>query len=195
MVTDDINGCTGCSKNNATWFTPSIYSGGYQLPGTTLNSYLNLGTFPYLVSSAAFTLSVWVAPDFNQTSANWGYVFSNNNAQLFYLAQLSDWRFLLRTTAGTYRVDTQNLSWTEDTWHMLTVTYNGSLLNIYWDGFLSSSVPATGLVYPTTSQTFLGRSTVMTGGSYQNFDGNVDELRIYNYALSGLEVINLFLGL
>src|SRR4030067_2163487 len=57
-ITDDLNGCVGCANNGATWYYPSIYSGGFEFNGT--RSYLNLGTVPYLHKRTSFTVSVWL---------------------------------------------------------------------------------------------------------------------------------------
>ena len=124
-MADDLNSCTGCANNGATWFTPSIISGGYSFNST--NASLNLGGFPYLNNKPAFTVSVWVRPNFDQNSGTTRYVFSDgNNIQLFYLNQIKDWRVSVRTVSGTFRVDTQGLTWSPNTWHLLTVTYNGA---------------------------------------------------------------------
>ncbi len=188
QVTDDINGCNGCANYGAVWFTPSIVSGGYHFDGS--NSSLNLGDFSHLNNHPAFTVSVWVRPNFDQTHTSWRYVFNDGgNIQLFFLSNNQDWRFTMRNITNTcYRIDTQGLMWNPNTWHLLTATYDGNVINFYWDGLLASSKSANGVVAGESGATLLGMSAV--GGN--NFDGDIDELRIYDYALSYEEVYNLF---
>lgn len=186
LVADDLNSCSGCANVGATWFTPGITSGAFDFNG--LSSYLNLGTFPYLNNSSAFTLSVWVKPTFNQTHTTTRYVFSDgSNVNLFYLWNLSDFRASVRTTTGTYRVDTQNISWTPNTWHHLAVTFSGSQVKIYWDG-VSTSLTASGSVPSDSGSTYLGNSTV----GNQPFSGSLDQLKIFNFALSDAQIADLF---
>ena len=187
VVADDLNSCAGCANNGATWFTPSIISGGYSFNST--NASLNLGGFPYLNSKPAFTVSVWVRPNFDQNSGTTRYVFSDgNNIQLFYLNQIKDWRVSVRTVSGTFRVDTQGLTWSPNTWHLLTVTYNGAEVRLYWDGLLANSMATSGAVYGDSGATIVGNAS--TGGSY--FSGAIDELRVFASALSPSEVYNMF---
>jgi hypothetical protein len=189
VVADDINACTGCSNNGATWFTPSIISGGYSFNGTS--GALDLGGFPYLDNKPAFTLSAWVRPSFDQNHASLRYVFSDgNNVRLFYLNSINDWRVAIRTVNGTYQVDTQGLTWNSNTWHLLTVTYSGAELRIYWDGLLANNSVASGAVNFDNGPTFIGMAPI--GGS--NFSGAIDELKVYSAALSPSEVSNLFVN-
>lgn len=188
-VTDDINGCLGCSNNNATWFSDSVISGGYNFNG--VDSYLNLGDFQSVTNRSAFTFSVWVKPDFDQTSSTWRYVFvDGSTAQLFYLGQNHYWRFTVRTNAANYRIDTSNISWTSGTWHNIAISYDGTQIKIYWDGQLANpnAVSATGVVVNDTAANYLGR---MSSGNY--FDGSIDEVKVYDHALNSTEINQLYL--
>jgi len=186
-VTDDINGCTGCSNYQATWFTPSVLSGGFSFNGAT--SYLNLGSFPYLNNRSAFTVSMWIRPSFDQTSSTWRHVLSDgNNFTIFYLGSNHYWRTMVRSTVSTYTLDSQNLTWNPGTWHLLTITYNSNQFNFYWDGSLIRSRTVSGPVAADTGGTYLGRSIVASNYFY----GGIDELRIFDYALSASEVLSLY---
>ena len=172
-----------------TWFTPSIRSGGFTFNGVSAS--INLGGFPYLANRSAFTLSVWVRPAFDATSSTSRYVFSDGNVvQVFYLSQINDWRASLRTANGTYRVETQGLTWSANTWHLLTVTYSGAEVKLYWDGVLADSAPASGAVASDSGATVLGMASV--GGS--NFNGGVDELRVFASALTAAQVYTLYVN-
>lgn len=188
-VGDDLNGCSGCANLGATWFTPSIISGGFHFDGST--GYLNLGTFPHLNTIPAFSVSAWVRPEFDQAhSTSWRYVFSDgNNIALAYLSATNDWRFSVRTNTF-YSVDTQGLTWTAGSWHLLTGTYDGMVMSLYWDGSLAAvrSLGVTANTAADTGATYLGSSPIRG----QKFLGDIDELRIYNRALTPAEVQALY---
>lgn len=189
LVTDDINGCVGCSNTSAAWFAPSLVSGGYAFNGAS--SALNLGTFPYLNSRSAFTVAAWVRPGFDHSHSTWRYVLSDgSNIQLFYLSNINDWRASIRTTSGTYRLDTSGLTWSANTWHLLALTFDGASAKLYWDGNLASSLAVSGAVAADSGATYLGRAS--SAGNH--FLGDIDELRVYSYALSAAELLALFLS-
>ena len=75
-----------------------------------------------------------------------------------------------------------------DTWTMKVITYNGSMVREYINGVETGKWPATGAT--------LGSGGELTLGSLQpfgfNFIGDIDDFRIYDYALSPEEVATLY---
>lgn len=186
-LVDDINGCPGCSNVGATWTTPGVVSGAWDFNGST--SYLNLGTFTYFDNKSAFSVVVWVRPDFNQTHASSPTVFTNgSNAKIEFNANSDDWKFSFRNSGGIIPVETSGTSWLAGTWNMLAVTFDGTTLRSYWNGAFNTQGPFTGPIITANSPTYIGRNAA--GSNY--FDGMVDELKIYNQALTAAEVTNLF---
>ncbi len=76
-------------------------------------------------------------------------------------------------------------------WTHLVVTCDNSLLKLYVDGQLAGSVSVAGKTpfygTGTVAATIGGRSTLI-----QYFDGDIDDLRLYNRALSAAEVTELY---
>jgi N-acetylneuraminic acid mutarotase len=70
------------------------------------------------------------------------------------------------------------------TWHHVAMTYDGSVLSLYVDGALAATTTATGNVL--ASQAALQIGSFMD--SHANLHGEIDEVRIYNRALSAGEV-------
>jgi hypothetical protein len=188
-VTDDVNGCTGCANVGATWITDGIVSGAFQLGGT---SYLNLGTFPYLTGRSWFSLSLWVQPSFDAGSATWYHAFSDgSNVNVFHVDRARPWRVEVRTTTGTIRVDAPGVTWIPGTWHQIVVTYTPTAATLYWDGVLVGSAAATGgAIMPDSGGTYLGASAIRT----RTFSGGLDELRVYDYALTNEEIYANYLN-
>jgi len=79
----------------------------------------------------------------------------------------------------------------DGSWHHVVGTYDGNELSLYIDGKLDTSQKASGL-------TFINRYPVLIGENAQQdgreWDGMIDDLRIYNYALDVNEVQELYQG-
>ena len=75
-------------------------------------------------------------------------------------------------------------------WHHVAVTRNGAsgAMQLYCDGTLQAS--ATGPTGTRSAPTTLRIGSIQTGFGYYN--GSLDEVRLYNYALAAAEVAKLF---
>ncbi len=74
-------------------------------------------------------------------------------------------------------------------WHLVTGTKSGTLWSIYVDGVLSNSqTQGTG-----ASINASGNDVWVGAGPSAYFDGDIDDVRIYNCALSATEVQHLYL--
>jgi hypothetical protein len=116
---------------------------------------------------------------FVQTTGSGGFPFKvvfnfkNGNAQ---------------TNASTFNVNT---------WYHLTAVYNGTAQFLYVNGTLVSTTNSPGSTAPT--YTFPARFGTMfynggfgsTPANYNPFNGSLDEVRIYNRALSAAEITSL----
>ena len=71
-----------------------------------------------------------------------------------------------------------------NTWTHLATTFDGTSVNLHVGGVLVDSVPASGTVTPSSTPLQLGGNAIW--GEY--FAGRIDEVRIYNRALSPSEI-------
>ena len=77
---------------------------------------------------------------------------------------------------------------TTNQWHHIVGTYNGSQMIVYVDGNNGTVVSTvSGNISATTASLFLGSE-----GSSNFFDGSIDEVRVYNRALSQSEITELY---
>jgi uncharacterized protein (TIGR02145 family) len=81
----------------------------------------------------------------------------------------------------------QNSSWLNQ-WHHLIITCSVISLNIYDNGILVSSAPFSGLPRLASNVSF-GR---MNHPAYNTFQGNIDDIAIYNRALTQSEITSLY---
>lgn len=86
-------------------------------------------------------------------------------------------------------------------WHQITLTYDGSIFRFYNDGYLvSTSNPTTLNVVTSLKKYCFGKETNQSGTSayYQDgipgFNGKLDDIGIWNRALTDCEIKNLYNG-
>jgi Concanavalin A-like lectin/glucanases superfamily len=82
-----------------------------------------------------------------------------------------------------------NATYNDGKWHQVVATYSGNLLSLYVDGVLNS----TGTISwgPATYNTFTIGAAVRTSTQFY-WSGKIDDVRIYNRALSTQEVALLY---
>lgn len=74
-----------------------------------------------------------------------------------------------------------------DVWHLLVGTYDGYTIKFYYDGELKSSIAQSGDIN-TLKPLRIGASWSYSGELVEAFRGFIDEVKIYNYALSASEI-------
>ncbi|MHB1162907.1 MAG: LamG domain-containing protein [Minisyncoccota bacterium] len=160
------------------------------------NQYVNLGT-----NSTAFNFSA------NLSGAAWiktatdGKIFVSyqNNNPLFYMqvgattagGTANKFVVYLRTDNGTVVVLSSNKSVTDNIWHHVVFTRDASaqIVNLYIDGVLDSQFGYTDTGPISTSA---GGHSISLAGTTYSFNGSVDDVRVYNRALSAQEVKQLY---
>ena len=139
---------------------------------------------------SSFTISGWV--NFNSTDfSNFQEVFNNN--QLFLrkendtegnkisvFVKLSDGSVENRASSTTIPVPGQ--------WYHVAGTWDGNVLKMYVNGVLEGSSQRAGTLTTTAIQAQIGRGEQesLTGNQ---FSGSIDQVRIYDYALTGAQVL------
>ena len=109
----------------------------------------------------------------NYNAYQWRTYLNNHNKLVFCVYAGGSFNCV---TGNTQLTDTQNF-------HHVAAVYDGSQMIIYLDGEVDNSKPKTGNFEPTTYNVYIGRRPA---GTY--FNGTIDEVRIYNRALSPGEI-------
>jgi len=143
---------------------------------------------PYL------TISVWVKWfRFFEDSAGHAIVSNSNYAADGYmLYQATDAPYnriqaFVYTTSIAVIVSKTLLNTNE--WYHVVLTYDGSFIKLYINGVLDNRVAQSGTIKATTNPFLIG-STYTTGEA--KFNGIIDEVRIFNRALSEEEIKFLY---
>jgi hypothetical protein len=141
-----------------------------------------------------FTIATWVKLD---TTGSWRRIFdfgTGTSANMFLTPQSGSGtvRFAITTSGGGSEVQINGTSaLPTGAWTHVAVTKSGNTGTLYVNGAQvgqNTSMPLNPSNLGNTNQNWLGRSQY-SGDSY--LDGQIDDFRIYNRALSGSEVQNL----
>ena len=82
------------------------------------------------------------------------------------------------------------MPFTIDSFYYVTATYDGSLMALYVNGKLAAYKPLTGAIRTTTLPFLMGQ--MLSDNADYNFKGVIDEVKIFDYALSPPAVATLY---
>ncbi len=210
---DECQGTTaydssGNSSNNGT-ITPGDSSGNNDTAGTCvsgtstemwnngatgkLNASLDFdGTNDYvagpnLAETAAGSIAFWLKADTLDNE-----IFSNgvvgNLTMSLYLLSTGFINFDLHD--GDFQTATTLSGITTGTWNHFVATWNGTTIQLYLNGKPGTAV-SQGSPGTVTSGWEFGRSPIT--GAFGYYDGQLDDVRVYNYALSAAQVKKLMI--
>jgi hypothetical protein len=164
-----------------------------------INDYIDVGTFS--VSGNKLTISAWVKWDGSSFTLDPRIISkassteTNDHVFLLGLDDLSSssasYRF--RFTAGTSTLSYTAGSLTPDnSWHHIVAVYDGSTARIYVDNVLRGSTSKSGNLETNSDRVNIGRNPVVTDGTGRYWNGKLDEIMIWNRALSSSEVSQIY---
>jgi hypothetical protein len=150
------------------------------------------------VGGGAITHMAWAKPSTSSCAAGDNEVIYNK-----------DFAYEIGLQCGTYKAQTAlattSQSWVWDVstpvaldaWHHFATTWDGATLLLYVDGAQAGTWAATGQFYQTTSGEGIGCYHVPQDGTSSNdisgfFTGVVDEVAVYNRALTAQEIASYY---
>ncbi len=165
------------------WFGGKLGKGLY-FDG--VNDYVNINSAAYRFDSGDFTASVWAST--NVLDATYDGLLTTD------LAGDSAWK-IIRNQGNNYfeaKYNSTNLSFPAvnvNEWHAYTMTKSGTILSIYLDGrfITSGTCPSTHPVAANSLVLGSYRINDAATGTHM-FNGKMDDVRIYNYALTAAQV-------
>ena len=80
-----------------------------------------------------------------------------------------------------------------DEWVFVTAVFDNSSMSLYFNGVFDSSTAVSGSISNHDIPMLIGALMSASGSTGEYFDGVIDELRIYNRALSQDEIMSLYL--
>jgi hypothetical protein len=153
-----------------------------------LNDWVTVADSAALDLSSAMTLEAWVKPSaaggwrtvlLKEGTGNMAYEMYSNNPDISRPAAY------FTTAGGTLRAATGTAVLPTNAWTHLAATYDGTNMRFYVNGVLVRDVLRSGSILNTAGPLHIGGNQVW-GGEF--FAGLIDEVRIYNRALSAAEI-------
>lgn len=188
------NNNNGTLMNGVAWSTdipgsPSGNSNSLNFDGN--NDHVLIADSNTLDITNAFTLSTWVKSDGVQSNR---YLISKRNDagtdnvySMIYGYAADQVQFYASGNGYGYPGGASNIPVADTNWHLVTYTYDGTTFKSYKDGILQGATTLTANLTASTSNLLLG---AFNGAGY-NLDGSMDDVRIYNRALSDADVKRL----
>jgi hypothetical protein len=185
---------TGTLVNSPSWVTGKI---GNALSFT--NSYVNIPSSSSINSiTNAITISAWIKTTNTSQEAileRWQYG-TGVNKRAFCLEVLSNKVYFGLSKDGT----SANSKWltsvtsvNDGTWKYITATFDGTTMKIYINGVLDASVSAGFTsIFASTGNLHIGKQEYNSGVFGYPFIGTIDEMKLYNKALTLSEVQSLY---
>ena len=187
------SGNTGTLTNMSRTASPVIGKLGQALKFNGTNQYVDAGTGSSLNPSAV-TVSAWIKPSAFPYAYNPIYSKRNANSAYYLIAVRSTGKLALYTLTGTNTDVSYDATgiFTLNTgrWYHVVLTYSSSTgLTGYVNGVLDKNVAANGNALVSNSGAANIGYDTQTGTF---FSGSIDDVRIYNRALSAAEVTQLY---
>ena len=188
------NGNNGTLLNGPAWVAGES-GDALQLDGVA--AYARVPDNAVLDPTAAVSVSAWV-----QLSTNGTYqtVLEKLAAEGSNTYPFCDYGLVAVDVGGGYHARVSvtsggNFNYVDSTaiisygaWHLLTGVYDGSVLTVYVDGAASGTLATSGSVRAGGQALYIGHN----GAGGDGLKGIVDDVRVYNRALSAAEVSSLF---
>lgn len=176
------NGNTG-TISGAAWNTQGKHGSALSFNGT--NSLVTIPASASLNVSSAMTLEAWINPAVSQSG--WRTIMQREVNAWFLNASNSSGP-LRPAGGGTFGGGIDYVlgptASPVNAWTHIALTYDGSTLRLYMNGTQVSSKPMSGAIQTNSSPLRIGGNSPY--GEY--FNGRIDEVRVYNRALSQAEI-------
>jgi hypothetical protein len=176
-ATDSINGNDG-TEIGGPGYAPGVCDQAISLDG--VDDYVNCGNSFEITGQ--ITLSVLLKGTFNSSwdpiiakGYDWMLSRGMGDEATFFCAGLASFLF------GSANIN-------DNQWHHIVAVYDGAQMRLYVDGKLDASQTASGSLNVSSANVYIG------GSPSQSFNGLIDDVRIYDRALSDHEIDVLYTG-
>lgn len=171
----------------------------YYFNGTS--AYISVPATSSLQPASAITLCAWISTEWK--TSGWSPILTkrlttntdpwNSYTLNTYISFNKKWTLgLSNGGVGSlnYYYAKDTLNYNTNNWGFLAATYDGSIVKIYLNGNLDTTY--------TTTTSYIGYSTLPLylgwsgNGATEHYKGKIDDIRIYNRALSATEIMTIY---
>jgi hypothetical protein len=156
----------------------------YYFNGTT--DYISVNNSPSLNPTDEISISAWVK--WETGGANDYFILSKQ----YELSRSILLKFRPHIiVSGTPVIFDGQTSIPSGVWTFVTMVYDGSAVKVFFNSTLDGFVNQTGTIQSSSDPLIIGQRVPASGGMYQ-FKGSIDDIRIYNQALTDCEIAALY---
>ncbi len=137
----------------------------------------------------AISVSIWLKVE--EFFGREAYPISHGNWESRWKISITNQkvRWTIKTSSGITDLDSQTELQLNTYYHVVAL-YDGSSFDIYLNGELDQHGTYSGTLNPTNIDLTIGQ--VLPGNTQYNFKGIIDDIRLYDYALSAEEISDLY---
>lgn len=152
-----------------------------------INNTGSIATIPYLpYGNSARTVTYWVKMSYLQPTYNFNFAYGTNSTSNAFGGSIASNSIDFLSYANNAGFSSTH---TTGTWYFIAYVYDGTTVSVYKNGVLVGSQAK---VLNTINNTDLFRLGTGVGYELNSFNGAIDDLKIYDRALSSTEVNTLF---
>jgi len=177
VTAHDLSGNGNTGTANVDNVCDGVFGKARNFDGT--DDYVDCGNGAGVNPTSAITISAWVKSAASQT----GMIVSKLNQTQYRLYKNPDDTLHYDTTIGGAEKNLVSVLTLGTQWHLTTVTYDGANVQMYFDGRLEDTTPASGSIGTCATHLHIGNQV-----DGYNFDGIIDEVRLYSRALTADEI-------
>jgi hypothetical protein len=180
--------CT--SPNCPTLVSSGIFGQALDFDGQDIISVPSNTTDTYAAfDKDALSVSVWVNPDTIPSSGVSRFVTLAGSETAVLRSEAQKLHFYMKINNTLYHIRVPGVLKT-GVWQHITGTYDGQTMRLYYNGSLVGSLAVAGSIYTSTLPT----SHMFLSSGSEPLDGKLDEVTVYDRALSDAEVYALAQG-
>ncbi|MHC4643152.1 MAG: LamG-like jellyroll fold domain-containing protein [Planctomycetota bacterium] len=183
----------GALAGNPT-FEDCVFGRGINLDGET--DYVDCGNESYFDITAQITVAAWIKVKEFDKKFQTIIAKGDNSWRLARVSDTNNVEFACNGTAATRWTGVGEIPWAvtgttsvnDGKWHHVAGVFDGKQLYLYIDGVLEAAKSAAKSIDVSSHNVFIGANAQVPGREWNGF---IDDVRIYNYALSQAEIVSL----
>ena len=175
-------------------FEDCIFGRGINLDGES--DYVDCGNESYFDITEQITVAAWIKV--NELDKKFQTIIAkgDNSWRLARVSDSNNIEFACNGTAATRWTGVGEIPWAvsgtksvnDGKWHHIAGVFDGTKLYLYIDGVLEAAKSAAKSIDVSSHNVFIGANAQVPGREWNGF---IDDVRIYNYALSQVEIVSI----
>lgn len=186
VTADSVLSHQGILVNSPTW-TTGKYGNAIKFDGS--NDYVDVAQQTDLSLTDQVSITAWI---YKTTNSGTDVILHKGSTTTNYALATNGTKVVFKFVDSKPWDCTSTFTLSANTWYHVAATFNDSTdtVKLYLNGALRDTIACDGTMIVNSEPLYLGRDT----GTSSMFAGRLDEVRLYNKALSDTEVLSIYNG-